>query len=71
METSQPWEDIPHKDWGLLYFALEIIDDFNSKQNSIWLFMDHRIHIAGRKGKQYICPQPLWYPLQQSLWHPL
>lgn len=69
MELSYPWGDIPHKDWDVLYFTLEIADDFNSKQSNIWLFMSHRIYTAGGSEKQCICPQSRWYPLQQSLWH--
>lgn len=68
MELSYPWGDIPHKDWDVLHFTLETVDDFNSKQSSIRLFMSPRIHTAGGREKQDICPQSLWYPLQQSLW---
>lgn len=69
MELSYPWGDILHKDWDVLYFTLEIVDDFNSKQSNIRLFLSHRIYTVGGWEKQCICPESLWYPLQQSLWH--
>lgn len=58
MELSYPWGDIPHKDWDVLHFTLETVDDFNSKQSSIRLFMSPRIHTAGGRENRTSVPSP-------------